>query len=345
MFNRNTLSAMERRRLLDYLIFKLKHGGNVVSAMKSYMEGNRAKSSRPVQQMLDSIAAGNEFADAAKTHGMVDEYGYLILMAGVEPAKALPVIRDMNVTSNFGVTAIVLKEILGKWFFALLTGLSLVADMGRQPLVSIYDKMNQTAVAAGAAPEPLPAYLAQPWLVTQWVLGVGAVLALFGGYLWWLNRYATPSMYRLARFRFYEDWTRLLSLYLAFRASGQSDQSAAKSLAAASVEGSFNNKLFLEVANALKTRGRSFYDVLAEHEGAIPPEVLTFFLDASKTGQTTAYFDQARQYCETRLNSIIEATKEWVPALTGITVLLVFGLMIANLFVKLTIVTMKPLTG
>lgn len=348
MFNlwgHNRISAQEKRRLFDYLIFKLKHGGNVVSAMKSYMDGNRSKSSIPVQMMLDGLTKGDEFADVAVEHGMVDRYGYLILISGVEPAKALPVIRDMNITSNFGVTAIVIKEILGKWFFALLTGLSLAADAGRQPLVTIYDKMNQTAVAAGAQPEPLPSYLAEPWLVTWWVLGVGALLATAGAGLWWINRYKTPLMYRLARFRFYEDWTRLLALYLAFRASGQSDLVAAKSLAAASAEGSFNHHLFTEIAEAMRSHGRSFYDVLADHEGAIPSEVLSFFLDASKTGQVTAYFTQAMQYCQARLTSIIDATREWLPAITGITLLLAFGLMIADLFVKLTVVTMKPLTG
>lgn len=345
MFNSQKLSAAERQRLLDYLIFRLKHGGNIVSAMKSYMEGNHSKSSRPVQSMLDLISSGTDFADAAKKHGLVDNYGYLILTAGVEPARSLPVIRDMAVQTNYGITAIVLKEIIGKWLFALLAGLAMVAEAGRQPLISIYEKMNQTAIAAGATPEPLPAYLAEPWLVTWYVIAAGAVLLVVGAYLWWLNRYATPTMYRLARFRFYEDWVRLLSLYLAFRASGQSDQSAAKSLSAASVKGSFNSTLFAEISEAMKKKGRSFYDILSEHEGAIPSEVLNFFLDASKTGQTTTYFTQAMHYCETRLKSLTETTKVWVPALTGILVFLVFGLMIANLFVKLTVVTMKPLTG
>lgn len=345
MFDRNRLSLPERKRLLDYLVFKLRHGGNVVSAMKTYMEGNRSKSSVPVQQMLDEIADGGDLADVALARGMVDKYGHLILRSGVEPAKALPVVRDMSITANRGVTAIVLKEVIGKWIFSLLTGLALVADAGRQPLVSIYDKMNQTAVAAGSAPEPLPAYLAQPWFVTQWVVVAGVLLLLAGIGLWWINRFRTPLMYRMARFRFYEDWSRLLALYLAFRASGQSDQTAALSLAAASAEGSFNHQLFTEVADAMKSQGRSFYDVLVEHEGAIPSEVLSFFLDASKTGQTTAYFTQAKEFCEARLDSILETTKQWVPALTGITVLLVFGLMIADLFVKLTVVTMKPLTG
>lgn len=345
MFNAKKISDSERARLLDYLIFKLQHGGNIVSAMKSYMEGNKAKSSRPIQVMLDRIGAGEDFVDLAHEFGLVDRYGHIILSAGVEPSKSLPVIRDFSLNRSFGVTAIIVREVIAKWAMALLCGLSLVADAGRQPLVSIYQKMNDTAVATGAAAAPLPAYLAQPWLTTWWVLAIGGVLLAIGAVAWWMNKYQTHAVYRIARFRFYEDWSSLLSLYLAFKASGQSDFKAAQSLAAACPEGSFTHGLFTEMSHAMKLRGRSFYDVLAEHEGAIPSQVLNFFLDASKTGQVDAYLGQARDYCQQRVESLTKATGNWLPALTGIALFLGMGLMIADLFVKLTVVTMKPLTG
>lgn len=345
MFDQKKLSTTERARVLDYLIFKLRHGGNVVTALKSYMDGNKAKASRPVQEMLDRIAAGANFVDVALAFGLVDRYGHLILSSSVEPAKALPVIRDSAISSNFGVSAIIIKDVLKKWGAALVVGLTLLSDAGRKPLVEIFEKINQTAAATGAVADPLPIYLAQPWLVTGWVLATGVGLLLSGAALWWTNKHNTGLMYRMAKFRFYEDWTGLLALYLAFKTAGQSDYKAAQSLAAACPEGGFTQKLFADMGDAMRQRGRSFYDVLAEHEGAIPPAVLSFFMDAAKTGQIDAYILQAKEYCDFKLARITEATKLWVPALSGVVMLLVFGLMIADLFIKLSTGLMKPLSG
>lgn len=345
MFNRKHLSTTERARVLDYLIFKLKHGGNIVTALKSYMEGNRSKSSRPVSEMLEQIASGVAFVDVARDFGLVDRYGYLILMSSVEPAKALPVIRDSAIKTNFGVTTIIIKDIAIKWTVSLMAGLVLVSDAGHKPIASVFAKMNQAAAATGAVADPLPIYLDHPWLVASAVLIAGVALVAAGGWLWWINKYNTGLMYRIAKFRFYEDWSALLALYLAFKASGQSDYLAAKNLASACPEGGFTQQLFSSMADAMKKSGSSFYEVLAEQEGAIPSEVLCFFLDASKTGQVDVYMTQAKEYCDNRLKSITDAARVWVPAFTGVIMLLVFGLMIADLFVKLTLVSMKPLTG
>lgn len=345
MFKQTTLKPTERKRLLDYLIFRLRHGGNVVSAMRTYMEGNKSKASRPVQEMLDRIAAGEDFVAVARTFGLVDRYGSLILAAGIEPSKALPVIRDSNVKANFGVTAIVLKEIVTKYLFALLIGLVLTLDKARSPMVSIYEQLNRAATAAGATAEPLPVYLAQPWLVAGCVIAAGVLMAAIGAGVFWINKYRTGVIYRLFRFRFYEDWSGLLALFLAFKAAGQSDVKAAQSLAAACPEGSFTQRLFEEMAQLMRQRGRSFYDALAVHEGAIPPVVLTFFLDASKTGQIDSYLGQARAYCDARVESLTAVTREWMPALTGIVLLMVFGSMMADLFISMTTTVMKPLSG
>lgn len=346
MFNTTKLSANERARVFDYLIFKIKHGGNVVNALKSYMDGNRSKDSRPVQKMLDKInISGHAFVDVALEFGLIDHAGYLILASSVEPAKALPVIRGQEMSSSFGVTSIILTDIAKKWATALVFAILLLVDVTRQPMVYIFEKMNQAAVAAGSKPDPLPSYLANLWLVSYWVLGVGAVFALVIGVLWWLNKFQTATVYRLLRYRFYEDWVGLLSLYLAFKAAGQSDFKAAKSLASSCPEGSFTANLFNEMADSIRKKGSSFYEVLAAYDGAFPPAVLSFFLDASKTGQVDAYMLQAKAYCAEQLVKVTEKVRVWVPALTGILMLMTFGLMVADLFVSITTVSMKPLTG
>lgn len=346
MFERNKISSSERSRVFDFLIFKIKHGGNIVNALKSYMDNNKTKSSRPIQTMLDRITGNGEaFIDVALEFGLIDRYGHLILSSSVEPAKALPVIRDKTFSTNFGVTSIIVSEVLKKWAVSLLFGMLLVLDVTRQPLNSIFEKMNAAAASAGAKPEPLPAYLANPWLVANWVIGVGIVIALMAAGLWWVNRYKTGTMYRFAKFRFYEDWVGLLDLYLAFKAAGQSDYKVALSLASACPPGGFTANLFTDMAESMKKNGHSFYEVLAVHETAFPAEVLSFFLDASKTGQVDAYMTQAKAYCSHRLVAITEATKIWVPALTGVVLLLTFGLIVADMFVSITMVSMKPITG
>lgn len=346
MFRSKKLSSTERARVFAFLIFKIKHGGNVINALKSYMDSNKSKASRPVQAMLDKITVNGEaFVDVALEFGLINRHGHLILSSSVETAKALPVIRDNTTSTQFGVTAIILTDILKKWFSALVIGLAFVIDATRKPLVSIFEKMNQAATAAGSAPDPLPVYLSQPWLVINWVVGVGAVILMMVVGLWWLNKYQTATVYRLLKFRFYEDWVGLLDLYLAFKASGQSDYKAAQSLASACPEGGFTAHLFTDMAESMKKNGHSFYDVLAEHEGAFPPEVLSFFLDASKTGQVDAYMAQAKAYCAQRLTAITEATRVWAPAITGVIMLMTFGLIVADLFVSITMVSMKPITG
>lgn len=346
MFKSKKITDAERARIFDFLIFKIKHGGNIVNALKTYMEGNKTKSSRPIQEMLDRIAMNGEaFVDVALEFGLIDQRGYLVLTSSVEPSKALPVIRSNVETAKSGVTSIILFDFGKKWLFSMIFALTLVMDAARQPVVSIFQKMNQAAVAAGSTPAEIPSYLTNPWLIANWVGGVGLVAFLLLGGLWLLNRHRTDLIYRIFRFRFYEDWVGLLDLYLAFKAAGQSDFKAAQSLAATVPEGSFHNTLFLEIAQSMRTSGRSFYDALAEYENSFPPEVLSFFLDASKTGQIEAYMHQAKDYCVERLNALRDKARIWTPAITGIIMLMTFGLVVADLFINITTVSMRPITG
>lgn len=346
MFNSGKVSSTERARVFDYLIFKIKHGGNIVNALKSYMEGNTSKSSHPIQKILDRIATNGEaFVDVALEFGLIDHRGYLVLTSSVEVSKALPVIRDSVATGNYGVTAIILRDVATKWLGALFFGLCLAVESSRAPIINIFEKMNQAAAAAGSKPMELPAYLANPWLVTNWVVGSGVLIALLLGGLWWLNRYRTDVIYRVLRFRFYEDWVGILDLYMAFKTAGQSDYKAAQSLAAASPEGSFTAKLFGDMSESMRQSGKTLYDVLAEYEASFPPEVLSFFLDASKTGQIDAYIAQAKEYCAQRLEALTKGAKQWTPAVTGVIMLMTFGLIVADLFVSITMASMKPITG
>lgn len=339
------ISSTERTRVLDYLVFKLKHGGNIMVALRSYMEGNRAKSSLPVRAMLERMEAGEGFAEAALAHGLVDRYGYLVLSSGIEASKSIPVVRDTNIKANFGVTAIIIRDVLMKWGWSLALGLTLWSDAGRGPILKVFNSMNDVAAQAGGKPLELPSYLGNHWLVLSWVLAIGTILVGLGAYGWWLNRYHTNKIYQFAKFRFYEDWSSLLALYVAFKASGQSDLKAAQSLAQSCAEGSFNRRLFDAVAESMRSKGKNFYDVLAEYEHAIPTEVLSFFMDASKTGQFTSYISQAKAFCDERLEKTIIKAKAWVPAITGVIMAMAFGLMVADLFVKLTMLTMKPMMG
>ena len=344
MLSRNKrISGIERTRVLDFLIFKLKHGGNVVQALKSYMDGNKLKGSRPVQNMLDDILAGENYVDAFFDYGLIDRYGHLILSSSVEPAKALVVVRSNSIKNQVGITAIIFKDIVVKFCSAL--GLGLALALFSKPIVTIFEKMNAAGTATGAVSHPLPLYLAQPWLVFGVVAVTGAVLALIGAWLWWTNKHNTAQIYKFATFRFYEDWSSLLALYLAFKAAGQSDFKASSSLSQSCPEGSFNHELFGSMAQAMRKSGRSFYDVMAQQEGVIPPSVLTFFLDASKTGQIDIYINQAKQYCDERLEVLTGEVKTWVPAITGVVMLMTFGLMVADLFIGITIASMRPITG
>ena len=346
MFNSKKVSDTERARVFDYLIFKIKHGGNIVNALKTYMEGNKSKASRPIQEILDRIAAnGESFVDVALEFGLIDRRGYLVLTSGVETSKAIPVIRGNVENAKFGVTSIILKDVAKKWLGALTFGIALTIEMVRDPVVHIFEKMNQAAQAAGSTPAAMPEYLSNPWLVFNWVASVGLLISLLLGGLWWINRNRTDLIYRILPFRFYEDWVAILDLYLAFKASGQSDYKAAQSLAASSPESSFNAALFSGISDAMRKSGVSFYDALSEHEASFPPEVLSFFLDASKTGQIDAYILQAKEFCAQRLEALINASKVWVPAITGVLMLLTFGLLVADMFVEITLVSMRPITG
>lgn len=125
----------------------------------------------------------------------------------------------------------------------------------------------------------------------------------------------------------------------------QSDLKAVQSLAATAPEGSFLHNLFLEIADSMRKSGRSFYDSLAEYEKSFPPEVLSFFLDASKTGQIDAYMFQAKEYCVEHLSAVRDAAKVWTPAITRIIMLMTFGMVVADLFVDIAMVSMRPITG
>mgnify|MGYP003386574194 FL=1 len=346
MFKTSKISPAERARVFDYLIFKIKHGGNIVNALRTYMEGNKSKASRPIQAVLDRITTNGEaFVDVALDFGLIDRRGYLILTSGVEPSKALPVIRSNNATAKSGVTLTILTDLAKKWLGGVVFGWALLADATRGPMVSIFEKMNQAAEAAGSTPVEVPAYLANPWLVMGCVLAFGALVSSLLGALWWANRNRTDLVYRYLPFRFYEDWVSLLDLYLAFKAAGQSDFKAAQSLAASQPEGSFIAKLFLDIAESMRVSGRSFYDALSEYEDSFPQEVLAFFLDASKTGQIDTYMLQAKTYCVERLEALTQLAKQWVPAITGVIMLMTFGLMVADIFVSITMASMKPITG
>jgi hypothetical protein len=343
ILHKDRISASERNRVLDYLTFKIKHGANISTALRSYMEGNRTKASRPVQVMLEHMTEGISFQDAALTFGLVDRYGFLVLDSGIEASKSLPVVRDTAVKMNFGVTAILIREIVAKYALALLLAAAMASQAVRNPLIKIFDVMNMAVQQTSATPILLPLYLKSPWYVMQWVLFMGVIIALAGGIAWWLNRYHSDLIYRILRFRFYEDWSTLLALYIAFKHAGHSDVRAALSLAASCPEGSFNQKLFENMAESMRSSGLDMYEILGAYEGTIPTEVLAFFMDAEKTGQYDAYIQQAKAFCDSRLAAITEATRIWVPTITGITLMLVFGLIAVDMFVKLTELTMAPL--
>ena len=345
LFDKTKLSPAERARVFDFLMFKIKHGGNVGQALRSYMDNNTVKASMPVQLMLDDMANGENFQDVALRYGLVDQYGFLILSSNIEPAKALPVIKNGNLADSHGITTIIIKDILIKWITGLVLGIALFIDYTSRPIISVFEKMGQAGKAAGAAIDPLPIYLHYSWLVLVCVLAVGLMVAAVLYWLYDMNKNQTDRLYRICRFRFYEDWVNLLSLYLAFKEAGQSDFKAAHSLAAACPEDSFTRELFTDMGNAMRTKGRSFYAVMAQHEGAIPAQVLTFFMDASKTGQIDAYVMQARDYCRLELSRLTEATRIWVPAISGVVMLMTFGLMVADLFISITLISMKPITG
>lgn len=346
MFGSKKVSANERNRVFDYLIFKIKHGGNIVNALHSYMDGNKSKQSRPIQEMLDRMANnGDAFVDVALEYGLIDRRGYLILNSSVEPAKALPVIRQDAEYASSGVSQIIGLDVAKKLGTAFLFAAALASESTRKPMVEVFNKMNMAAKAASATQTEIPAYLANQWLVMYWVLGFAAAIGAIFGLCMWANKHRTDLLYKYLPFRFYEDWVGLLDLYLAFRASGQSDYKAALSLAASQPEGSFNAVLFTTIAESMRKSGRSFYDALAEYEGSIPSEVMSFFLDASKTGRVDAYMGQAKTYCAQRLSALTKAASVWVPALTGVLMLMSFGLMVADLFVSITMASMKPITG
>lgn len=343
LLRKDRISAAERNRVLDYLTFKIKHGANITTALRSYMEGNRTKASRPVQNMLTDMAEGASFHDAALAFGLVDRYGFLVLNSGIEASKSLPVVRDIAVKMNFGVTYILISEFVKKYILALAMAAAMASQAVRNPLIKIFDAMNSATKQAGAAPVPLPLYLGHPWYVMQWVLFIGAAFAVVGGIAWWINRYRSDLAYRLLPFRFYEDWSTLLALYIAFKHAGHSDVRAALSLAASCPEGSFNQKLFEDMAESMRSSGMDMYEVLEAYEGMIPSEILAFFMDAQKTGQYDAYIKQAKAFCDNRLAATEAVTRMWVPTITGVALMFVFGLIAVDLFVKLTELTMAPL--
>lgn len=343
ILHKDKISANERNRVLDYLTFKIKHGSNLSTALRSYMEGNRTKASRPVQKMLDDMAGGVSFHDAALDFGLVDRYGFLVLNSGIEASKSLPVVRDIAVKMNFGVTVILIRELAKKYVLALLLAVSMASQAVRNPLIKIFDAMNMAASQANAASIPLPLYLRSPWYVTQWVLAIGIIVVVTGGIAWWINRYRSDFAYRILPFRFYEDWSTLLALYIAFKHAGHSDVRAALSLAASCPDGSFNQKLFEDMAESMRSSGKDMYQVLEAYEGMIPSEILAFFMDAQKTGQYDAYIKQAKAFCDDRLAATEAAAKMWVPTITGVALMLSFGLIAVDLFVKLTELTMAPL--
>lgn len=345
MFTKNKIPSAERQRLLDFLLFKIKHGGNIVSALQSYMAGNQMKQSFLVGEMLKRVQEGDSFFDAAYQYGLVDYEGYLILSTSVEPAKALAVIKERNDTRGGGVTVFVFTEILKKLGVALAFGVLMAMDATRKPMIEVFTKMNQAAISAGSTPEPVPIYLIDNWLVLRWVLVfIVITLTVLAG-LWHLNRTRTDIIYRIFPFRFYEDWTGLLDMYMAFKLSGQSDHQAAISLVKACKPDSFNAKLFADIAASMKNRGSSFYEVMLEYEKVFPSVILSFFMDASKTGQVNAYIGQAKKYCVDRLAYISTQARMWIPAITGVVMLMTFGLMIADLFVSITKATMSPIAG
>jgi hypothetical protein len=152
LLQKNKISAAERNRVLDYLTFKIKHGANITTALRSYMEGNRTKASRPVRTMLEDMAEGTSFHDAALAFGLVDRYGFLVLNSGIEASKSLPVVRDIAVKMNFGVTVILIRELVTKYVLALLLAASMASQAVRAPLIKIFDTMNGVTLQTGAAP-------------------------------------------------------------------------------------------------------------------------------------------------------------------------------------------------
>lgn len=339
------ISSSERRRLLDYLIFKLQHGGDVIAAMISYMEGNHSKESIPVKMMLEEIKAGMRFPEAALKYNLVDKFGYLIVSSGISPAKSLPVLKESTINASRGVTAIIQKELIAKIFITLGLAYGFSTDLLRQPLLTLYSAMNNASTAIGATEGAVPAYLQDPFLVFKCAVVGVLLIGFIGAGLWWTNKFKTEIIYRFAKFRFYEDWAILLSLFVAFKAAGQSDYQVTKGLADASLEGSFNQRLFREAGERMKTKGESFYEALHDHKDVIPHEVLSFFLDASKTGRIADYMAQARDFCMMRVSSMRDIATIWVPVATGVTLLLIFGGLLSNLFVSITKITLNPIIG
>jgi hypothetical protein len=122
-----------------------------------------------------------------------------------------------------------------------------------------------------------------------------------------------------------------------------SDVRAALSLASSCPEGSFNQKLFEDMAESMRSSGMDMYEVLEAYEGDDSLGNSGLLHGCQKTGQYDAYIKQAKAFCDSRLAAIEAATKMWAPTITGVTLMLVFGLIAVDMFVKLTELTMAPL--
>lgn len=337
------LRGAERERLMGFLLFRLKHGGNVTSAIKSYLENNDSKESRPVAAMLDRLNKGAAFHEVAYEFGLVDQDGWLLLDNAPNVYQALQSLRDSQDQGGaVSISRIWLNSIIKQWFVALSIALVFIPPIGGNNLMSLYQTTNMAAQSAGTTPHPIPYYITHPWSLLVYVL-IAGVLLLFGWLtLKTLERNNAPLIYRWLRFRFYEDWRRILDVYLMLKQAGHSDAQSVKTLARIAPN-EFTRKLFEEAALSMSRRGRGLYELLASHRGTIPSIIVNYFMDGEKTGQRDIYVCQARDYCIHSLEEQYRKTKIWVPVLLANINLLIFGLMFVDLTIDLTNLIIKPM--
>jgi len=344
-WRRGQISTSERARLLDFLLFRLKQGGNVHAALKSYMDGNEEKRSRPVGAMLARMSAGQSFAEASMEIGFLNARGAVLIDHAPNPYLALKSIREMQTSEDSGsVSRVWTSSILKHWVIALGIALSFSPLGANQTLVTMYQSSSAASLSLGGGGHPLPFYVEQPWIVTEGVIILGAVMLIAWGVIRVIARTRVDLLYRFFRFRFFEDWGPLLDIYMALKRAGHSDSQSAKVIATITQRG-FTHELFLLAADNLRTKGKGLFETFNASRGVIPSEVLGYLMDGEKTGQRDVYIGHARDFCVHSLKEMHKRASRWVPTLIGNINILVFGILMADLTIDIVNVMIKPLVG
>lgn len=344
-WRKGQISAAERTRLLDFLLFRLKQGGNVHAALKTYMDGNEEKRSRPVGTMLARMTAGESFAVVAKDIGFLNDRGAVLVDNAPNPYLALKSIQEMNAADQGrSVSWVWLSTILKHWLIALGISLTLTPFGANQTLTAMYKNSAEAAISLGATPREAPFYVQEPWIITEWVLIGGVVIFACWLALRLVAAKRVDLLYRIFRFRFFEDWGPLLDIYLALKRAGHSDSQAARVIAVVTQQG-FIHQLFSLAADNLRMKGKGLYETFSSFKGVIPVEVLGYLMDGEKTGQRDVYVARARDFCVHTLGEMHKRATRWVPTIVSNVNIVVFGLLLADLTLDIVNVMIKPLIG